>query len=197
MVHDLTIVLDWQADRTLPCARAVLAALAADRLTVALRCELASSALPADELVEVLADLARTNSLHAGALARTVDIIGGQEQDRSYLLDDFFPRRVARTSGWQTRRRVGAFAFYRAIGPRERFGLEDAERLEALLGASGDARLRRVGLAALSAWAAAAGWDEAKKGRLDRYRADHSPMVAEPAQFMFPPRDNGQGPDVT
>src|SRR5262249_9645663 len=55
--------------RLLPVARAVLAALAADPLTVRLRVELAAAALPGDELAGFLDRLAADGVLHADALA--------------------------------------------------------------------------------------------------------------------------------
>nr|GFC91904.1 hypothetical protein [Tanacetum cinerariifolium] len=53
---------------------------------------------------------------------------------------------------------------------------------------SPDARLRRLGLAALVAHATQpAGWTAALRTRLDQYRADPAPLVAAAAQFTFPP----------
>ena len=60
--------------------------------------------------------------------------------------------------------------------------------LEHDLAARPDARLRRLGLAALRAQATQpAGWTAALRTRLDHYRADPAPLVAAAAQFVFPP----------
>jgi hypothetical protein len=59
---------------------------------------------------------------------------------------------------------------------------------EHAVAASADARLRRLGLAALVAQATQpAGWTAALRTRLAQYRADPAPLVAAAAQFVFPP----------
>jgi hypothetical protein len=59
---------------------------------------------------------------------------------------------------------------------------------EAALATSPDARLRRLGLAAVVAQATQpAGWTAALRTRLDQYRVDPAPLVAAAAQFTFPP----------
>jgi hypothetical protein len=58
---------------------------------------------------------------------------------------------------------------------------------EHAVAASPDARLRRLGLAALVAQATqAAGWAAGLRARLAQYRADPAPLVAAAAQFIFP-----------
>jgi len=67
---------------------------------------------------------------------------------------------------------------------------ERAAGLETSLAASGDDRLRRLGLALVVAQAATArGWDDDLLGRLHAYRADPSPLVAAAAHFTFPPAE--------
>ena len=59
---------------------------------------------------------------------------------------------------------------------------------EHAVAASSDARLRRLGLAALVAQATQpTGWTAALRARLDQYRTDPAPLVAAAAQFTFPP----------
>ena len=59
---------------------------------------------------------------------------------------------------------------------------------EYAMAASADARLRRLGLAALVAQATQpAGWTATLRTRLGQYRADAAPLVAAAAQFTFPP----------
>jgi hypothetical protein len=134
--------------RLLAVARAVLAALAEDALTVCLRVELAAVSLPAGELAEWLAG---AGPLHADALAAAAAAL---------------PAVAARAEP------------------------SDLEALEATLGGSADERLRRLGLAALTASARRPhGWSEARLGRLRAYRADRSPLVAGAAQFTLPPEE--------
>lgn len=60
-------------------------------------------------------------------------------------------------------------------------------RLELKLAASADEDLRRLALAALIAQSKQAqGWSDKAIARLQKYREDPSPMVAEAAQFTFP-----------
>lgn len=60
--------------------------------------------------------------------------------------------------------------------------------LDELLQGRADARLRRLGLAALvEAASPQNGWTVERRARLDLYRNDPSPGVAGPAQFVFPP----------
>jgi len=67
------------------------------------------------------------------------------------------------------------------------------ERLEALLQPQRDPNLRRLALQALrSAAGSGRGWTETRRVRLQAYRADASPLVAEAAQFTFPPDEESQ-----
>jgi hypothetical protein len=60
--------------------------------------------------------------------------------------------------------------------------------LEEALGHADEPVLRRLGLAALAQAAARdGGWTAARRARLAAYRADPAPLVAEEAQFTFPP----------
>ena len=54
----------------IPIARAIIAALAVDPLTIALRVELAMVSLPWDEVATILTEAAATDALHADALHR-------------------------------------------------------------------------------------------------------------------------------
>jgi hypothetical protein len=58
-----------ERSRLVPVARAVLAILSSDPLTIRLRVELAAAALPAEELAGYLDRLAAADVLHADALA--------------------------------------------------------------------------------------------------------------------------------
>ncbi len=64
-------------------------------------------------------------------------------------------------------------------------------RLEALLAASQDERLRRIVLATLVTQAEEShGWSAEQRARLETYRADPSPLVAAAAQFtLLPPEE--------
>jgi hypothetical protein len=63
----------------------------------------------------------------------------------------------------------------------------DLEHLETELAQKQDARLRRLALAALVVEASLPeGWNEARLGRLRRYREDPSPLVAAAAQLTLP-----------
>ena len=65
---------------------------------------------------------------------------------------------------------------------------------EHAMAASPDARLRRLGLAAVVAQATqAAGWTIALRTRLGQYCADPAPLVAAAAQFVFPPYVSAEG----
>ena len=77
-----------------------------------------------------------------------------------------------------------------ASGPRLEAAAEAAAlpAFEQTMAAHADARLRRLGLAALLAQASqATGWTAALRTRLAQYRADPAPLVAAAAQFVFPP----------
>ncbi len=58
----------------IPVARAIIAALAVDPLTIALRLELAMVSLPWDEVATLLTEAAATNTLHADALYRVCNV---------------------------------------------------------------------------------------------------------------------------
>lgn len=61
-------------------------------------------------------------------------------------------------------------------------------QLEAALGEHADARLRRLGLAALAeASRPRRGWSKERQERLAQYQADPDPLVAGAAAFVFPP----------
>jgi hypothetical protein len=67
---------------------------------------------------------------------------------------------------------------------------ESPEELEAALAGKRDERLRRLALAALiEAAQRAPGWDEERLTRLRLFQADRSPLVAEAAQYVFPPEE--------
>ncbi len=62
------------------------------------------------------------------------------------------------------------------------------EELEQALSGSEDRYIRRLALAALIAQArGATGWTDERRARLQAYRNDPAPLVAEAAQFTFPP----------
>jgi hypothetical protein len=66
----------------------------------------------------------------------------------------------------------------------------DLLSLETALAASNDERLRRLALAALLAQSSQVnGWSDALVARLQVYRHDPSPLVAEAAQFTFVPQE--------
>jgi len=70
---------------------------------------------------------------------------------------------------------------------------EELEAVEAALASERDERLRRLALAALRAQASSLrlGWTAERLARLEVFRADPSPLVAEAAQFTFPPTETG------
>lgn len=77
-----------------------------------------------------------------------------------------------------------------ASGPRAgaKPGANSLQGFESALADSPDARLRRLGFAALLAQSTqVAGWTNALRTRLDWYRRDPAPLVAAAAQFFFPP----------
>ena len=64
----------------------------------------------------------------------------------------------------------------------------ELESFETELAGAGDPRLRRLALAALVAQCGTGrGWSEERLARITRFRADPAPLVAEAAQFTFPP----------
>lgn len=68
--------------------------------------------------------------------------------------------------------------------------LPELETLELALGDAADARLRRLALAALAAAAERlGGWTPDRLARLERYRRDPGPLIAEPAQLTLPPEE--------
>lgn len=70
---------------------------------------------------------------------------------------------------------------------RSRSDGEGLERLEAVPAASGEGRLRRLAVAALTAAARRqGGWSPERLERLRAYRRDRSLLVASAAQFTFP-----------
>ncbi len=71
-------------------------------------------------------------------------------------------------------------------------GLEpgELEAIETALAVAGDERLRRLALAVLHGLARF-GWTAERLARLETFRADPSPLVAEAAQFIFPPGEAG------
>ncbi len=130
--------------RLLPTTRAILAALAEDRLTLSLRFGLIVQGLPWEEIAPELVKLASV--LHANALGRAQDAI-----QQVYTRPD-----------------------------AQLFDLEMA------LANSEDEGLHRLALAALIAQSKqGSGWSDECIARLERYREDPSPMVAEAAQFTF------------
>jgi hypothetical protein len=60
-------------------------------------------------------------------------------------------------------------------------------QLEIVLSASNDDRLRRIALAILINQSQIDGWNDDRIARLATFRNDPSPLVAEKAQFTFPP----------
>ena len=143
-IENFASTLSLNRRRLLPTTRAILAALAGDRLTLSLRIGLIVQGLPWEEIVPELVKLA--NVLHANALGRAQDAIQ------------------------QAHTRPDAQLF----------------DLEMALANSEDEGLRRLALAALIAQAKQGrGWSDACIARLQTYREDPSPMVAEAAQFTF------------
>ncbi|HLW00278.1 MAG TPA: hypothetical protein VKT82_16545 [Ktedonobacterales bacterium] len=66
----------WQSrSQMLPTARAVLAALRADPLTAAIQANLAIIALPWEDVLDILSNLAASNTLHSEALMAAVQAI--------------------------------------------------------------------------------------------------------------------------
>jgi hypothetical protein len=60
--------------------------------------------------------------------------------------------------------------------------------VEEVLQQQQDARLRRLGLAALvEAASPKHGWTKERRARLEEYRRDAAPGVSGPANFVFPP----------
>jgi hypothetical protein len=72
-------------------------------------------------------------------------------------------------------------------------GGDSLETLEAAFAASGDDRLRRLALASLLAQTTTTnGWTKERRRRLEAYRRDASPLVAEAAQFTLPPPEDAE-----
>lgn len=143
-VDHFAATLSRNRSRLLPTTRAILAALAEDRLTLSLRIRLIIKGLPWEEVVPELAELAK--ELHADALERARDAI-----QQAYTRPD-----------------------------AQLFDLEMA------FANSEDESLRRLALAALVAQSKQSkGWSDDCIARLQTYRKDPSPLVAEAAQFTF------------
>ncbi|GHO59321.1 HEAT repeat domain-containing protein [Ktedonobacter robiniae] len=130
--------------RLVPTTRAILSALASDRLTISMRLNLIIQGLPWSEVAPEIMRLAK--DLHPDALARAIQAIEG-------------------------------------VAKRPDI---DLATLEQALANSRDERLRRLALAALiTQGRQASGWTDERIKRLERYKADLSPLVAETAQFTF------------
>jgi hypothetical protein len=71
---------------------------------------------------------------------------------------------------------------------RQRRG-NDLGSIEPRLAAADDPTVRRIGLAALVVQAEKLGWSGQARVRLDAYRRDPAPVVAEAAELVFPPDD--------
>ena len=135
--------------RLLPTARAVLNALQTDPLTGNVQIDLVMQALPGEEIIAIVRQMAATRALHADALQTA---------------------KMWMTTLETHRRDIDLF------------------QLETALVASDDRYVRRLALAALVAQAnGATGWTDERLARLQTYRNDPAPLVAEAAQFTFPP----------
>ena len=130
--------------RLVPTTRAIINALASDRLTISMRLNLIIQGLPWSEVAPEIMRLAK--DLHPDALTRAIQAIEG----------------VAKRPDIDLTALEQAFAYSR------------------------DERLRRLALAALITQARqASGWTDERIKRLERYKADPSPLIAEKAQFTF------------
>jgi hypothetical protein len=139
-------VLLYQTSHLLSTTRAILAALAADHLTITLRVELIIKGLPWEEIAPEIVKL--VDKLHVGALEKAK----------------------------QTIHDVSSYPDARLFD------------LETTLAANHDERLRWLALAALVAQSKLiSGWSDEAIARLEHYRNDPSPLVAEAAQFTFVP----------
>jgi hypothetical protein len=150
--------------RLLPTTRAILAALARDRLTVALRVSVIIAGLPWDEVAPELMSMA--HELHPDALHKV----------------DFALYAMTGSHVYQRSNKEETILAYACR--RSEF---DLLAFEMALATSKDERLRRLALSALVAQAAQAdGWTDERIVRLEAYRQDPSVLVAEAAQFTFP-----------
>ncbi len=69
----------------------------------------------------------------------------------------------------------------------ERDDVCELAQLERILSTSGDDRLRRIALAILIDRSQSDGWNDERTAKLANFCNDSSPLVAEKAQFTFPP----------
>ncbi|KJH72262.1 HEAT repeat domain-containing protein [Aliterella atlantica] len=67
------------------------------------------------------------------------------------------------------------------------YKLADAIAIETAFANHHEARLRRLGLAALNAQAQIDGWNDERRLRLAQYQSDRATFIAAAAQFIFPP----------
>jgi hypothetical protein len=72
----------------------------------------------------------------------------------------------------------------------ERDDVYELAQLEIILSTSDDDRLRRIALAILIDRSQTDGWDDERTAKLANFCNDPSPLVAEKAQFTFPPHPN-------
>ncbi len=165
--------------RLLPAVRAVLSALETDIHTTRLRAELAIAGLPWPDVSAYFMGLAATNALDAETLMASVRAIESSIAPRfSSVLAAFLAGSTMESDA------------------RRHAAQEGLSELEALLGASGDERLRRLALAAIVAQANGTfGWTDTLRARVEAYRSDPSVLVASAAQFLvLPPQETESQP---
>jgi hypothetical protein len=87
------------------------------------------------------------------------------------------------TARWHAATQVAAFDTLRETWQPA----EELERAEAVWAASTDPAVRWLALRVLSWVASTQGWSHARSERLQSYREDPSPLVADEATLTFPP----------
>jgi hypothetical protein len=129
-------------------AEGLLRALARDPRLVPSRIEHAATVASDDELARLFIELARSDLLHADAMAAASSAIASTT---------------------------------------------DPERVERLLAADDDPRLRRLAVVALATAARPGrGWSTERRERLAAYQRDASPFVAGAAELIFPPDERAR-----
>ena len=96
------------------------------------------------------------------------------------------------TARWHAATQTAAFDALCEIGN----SAEELERAEAVWATSPDPAARWLAARILSVVASTQGWSEDRRGRLQRYRVDPSPLVADEAELTFPPEPNLLAPAV-
>lgn len=130
VIERLSVAAAGAPGRLLPVARAVLAALAHDRLTASLQARLATEALPWDDLGDLIFHLAGDGALHSDALSvACIALVNAARRPDVAGLDALERRLAASTDRYA--RRLGVAALVGLARPPRGWDAEQLTRLSA------------------------------------------------------------------